>query len=113
MHCYCLSDYSIQRMIDTRWNKARRGELMTIPPAGYDLDDMNQLVVTPDESVAHAIRTVFAKLDELGTARQVMFWWRQQKLKYPVILLKCSRRFLLRAPAGNPRLRMTLVPEVG
>jgi DNA invertase Pin-like site-specific DNA recombinase len=77
-------DYSIQRMIDARWNKARRGELMTIPPAGYELDDLNQLVVTPDESVAHAIRTVFAKLDELGSARQVMLWWKQQELKYPV-----------------------------
>jgi excisionase family DNA binding protein len=77
-------DYSIQRMIDARWNKARRGELMTIPPAGYELDDLNQLVVTPDESVAHAIRTVFAKLNELGSARQVMLWWKQQELKYPV-----------------------------
>jgi excisionase family DNA binding protein len=77
-------DYSIQRMIEARWSKARRGELMTIPPAGYDLDDLNQLVVTPDESVAHAIRTVFAKLDEFGSARQVMLWWRQQGLKYPV-----------------------------
>ena len=77
-------DYSIQRMIDARWNKARRGELMTVPPAGYDLDDLNQLVLTADESVAHAIRTVFAKLDELGSARQVLLWWRQQGLKYPV-----------------------------
>src|SRR5207247_462350 len=77
-------DYSIQRMIDARWNKARRGELMTVPPAGYDLDDLNQLVLTADESVAHAIRTVFAKLDELGSARQVLLWWRQHGLKYPV-----------------------------
>jgi excisionase family DNA binding protein len=77
-------DYSIQRMIDARWNKARRGELMTIPPAGYDLDDLNQLVVTPDESVVNAIRMVFAKLDEFGSARQVLLWWRQQDLKYPV-----------------------------
>ena len=82
-------DYSIQRMIDARWNKARRGELMTIPPAGYELDDLNQLVVTPDESVAHAIRTVFAKLDELGSARQVMLWLKQQELKYPV---RCMER---------------------
>ena len=50
-------DYSIQRMIDARWNKAQRGELMTIPPAGYDLDDLNQLVVTPDESVVRFARS--------------------------------------------------------
>ncbi|MBI4472097.1 MAG: hypothetical protein HY646_05475 [Acidobacteria bacterium] len=59
-------------------------DLMTIPPAGYDLDDLNQLLLSTDESVAHAIRTVFAKFDELGSARQVMVWWKQQGLKYPV-----------------------------
>jgi DNA invertase Pin-like site-specific DNA recombinase len=77
-------DHSIQRMIEARWNKARRGELMTIPPAGYDLDDLNQLVITSDESVSHAIKTVFEKLEELGSGRQVFFWWQQQGLKYPV-----------------------------
>ncbi len=77
-------DYSIQRMIDARWSKARRGEMMTIPPAGYDLDDLNQLVLTTDETVAHAIRTAFAKFHELGSARQVMLWWKRQELKYPV-----------------------------
>jgi len=77
-------DHSIQRMIEARWNKARRGELMTIPPAGYDLDDLNKLVLTTDESVSHAIRTVFAKLDELGSGRQVFLWWKQHQLTYPV-----------------------------
>lgn len=77
-------DHSIQRMIEARWSKARRGELMTIPPAGYDLDDENELILTTDESVSHAIQTVFAKLDEWGSGRQVFLWWKQQGLKYPV-----------------------------
>ncbi len=38
---------------------------MTIPPAGYDVDNLNQLVMTSDESVAHGFRTVFAKLASL------------------------------------------------
>jgi hypothetical protein len=57
---------------------------MTIPPAGYDVDDMNQLVKTSDESVVQAIETVFSKFDELGSARQVFVWWREQGLKFPV-----------------------------
>jgi DNA invertase Pin-like site-specific DNA recombinase len=77
-------DDSIRRMVEARWNKARRGELMTIPPAGYDVDDLNQLVMTSDESVSHALHTVFSKFDELGSARQVFLWWREQGLKYPV-----------------------------
>ncbi len=31
-------DTMIERMVSARWNKAARGELYTIPPAGYDLD---------------------------------------------------------------------------
>jgi excisionase family DNA binding protein len=77
-------DYAVQRMVDARWSKARRGELMTIPPAGYDVDDLNQLVKTSDESVAQAIETVFSKFDELGSARQVFVWWLEQGLKFPV-----------------------------
>jgi DNA invertase Pin-like site-specific DNA recombinase len=77
-------DYAVQRMVDARWSKARRGELMTIPPAGYDVDDLNQLVKTSDESVAQAVETVFSKFDELGSARQVYVWWRDQRLKFPV-----------------------------
>jgi len=77
-------DNAVQRMVDARWSKARRGELMTIPPAGYDVDDLNQLVKTSDESVGQAIETVFSKFDELGSARQVFVWWREQGLKFPV-----------------------------
>jgi len=77
-------DHSIERMILARWNKAERGEMMTIPPAGYELDDSGELVMSSDEAVRHAIATVFSKFDELGTARQVFIWWMQQGLKFPV-----------------------------
>jgi DNA invertase Pin-like site-specific DNA recombinase len=77
-------DDSIERMVEARWNKARRGEMMTIPVAGYELDDLNQLVMSSDESVTHAVETVFTKFDELGSGRQVFLWWLEQGLKYPV-----------------------------
>jgi DNA invertase Pin-like site-specific DNA recombinase len=75
---------SSHRMVAARWSKAARGEVMTILPAGYDIDDLGQAVMTSDESIAHAIRTVFAKFDELGSGRQVLLWWRAQGLKFPV-----------------------------
>jgi DNA invertase Pin-like site-specific DNA recombinase len=68
-------DALIHRMQEARWNKARRGEFLTIPPAGYDVDDLGQFVMTSDESVRHAMETVFAKFDELGSGRQVWVWW--------------------------------------
>jgi len=77
-------DTAIHRMVEARWSKARRGELLIMPPAGYDVDELGQLVITADEAVAHAIRTVFAKFAELGSARQVFLWWREQHLTFPV-----------------------------
>lgn len=77
-------DTSIHRMVEGRWNKARRGEFLVVPPAGYEIDDLNQIVITSDELVANAIRTVFRKLDELQCARGVYVWWRHEGLKFPV-----------------------------
>jgi hypothetical protein len=75
---------SIARMVSARWHKAERGELITIPPPGYEVDEIGQLVMTSDAAVAHAIGTVFEKFAELGSARQVFLWWQRQGLKYPV-----------------------------
>jgi excisionase family DNA binding protein len=96
-------DTSIHRMIEARWSKARRGEMIFIPPAGYDIDDLGQLVLTSDEQVANAIRMVFIKYDELGTVRQVFVWWTAEKLLFPV------RRLALRSHPVvwmEPRYRM-------
>lgn len=79
---------SIERMVSARWSKAERGELFTVPPAGYDLDERGQWVMSSDEAVVHAIRTVFEKFDELGSARQVFHWWHRQGLTYPVRRLR-------------------------
>lgn len=77
-------DTIVRRMVEARWNKARRGEFLTIPPAGYEIDDLDQIVMTSDEEVQNALRTVFTKFDELGTARQVLVWWVDNDLKFPV-----------------------------
>lgn len=79
---------SIERMVSARWSKAERGELYTIPPAGYDIEECGQWVKSSDEAVVHALNTMFEKFDELGSARQVFQWWRTQGLKYPVRRLR-------------------------
>ena len=79
---------SIERMVSARWSKAARGELYTIPPAGYDIDERGQWVKSSDAAVVHAIAIVFEKFDELGSARQVFAWWHGQGLKYPVRRLR-------------------------
>ena len=92
-------DTSIHRMVEAMWSKARRGELLRIPPAGYEIDDLGQLVCSPDEAVVEAVRCVFAKFDELRSARQVWIWLVEQKLKFPVrCLTKRSHPIEWRAP---------------
>ena len=61
-------DNSVHRMVEARWSKARRGELHYSPPAGYEIDDHGQLVMSCDEAVIEAIQTVFSKFDELRSA---------------------------------------------
>ena len=77
-------DTSIHRMMAGRMNKAQRGEFLVHPPAGYDIDDLEQLVMSSDEAVREAIRTVFLKFDELGSVKSVCTWWKEQGLKVPV-----------------------------
>lgn len=77
-------DSLVHRMVEARWNKARRGEVFTIPPAGYELDEGDQWVLTSDEAVQLALRRVFDKFGELGAARQVYLWWRDESLPFPV-----------------------------
>jgi excisionase family DNA binding protein len=77
-------DNSVHRMVEARWNKARRGEVFTAVPAGYDVDETGRVSIASDQSVADAIGRVFDKFDELGTARQVFVWWQGQALPFPV-----------------------------
>jgi DNA invertase Pin-like site-specific DNA recombinase len=77
-------DSLVHRMVEARWNKARRGEAFTIPPAGYELDELRQLQFSSDEAVQAAVRRVFERFDQLGAARQVYLWWRSEGLTFPV-----------------------------
>jgi DNA invertase Pin-like site-specific DNA recombinase len=101
-------DNSVHRMVEARWNKARRGEVFTTVPVGYDVDDRGQVTMTSDETVVDTIRRVFEKLDELGTARQVFVWWHEQGLPFPVRKLGACPRPVLWAPVSYRAVLSTL-----
>ena len=77
-------DFSIHRMVEARWSKARSAGYLVYPPAGYELDDLEKIVMTSDEAVSSAIRTVFKKFDEFQIASRVFSWWRDEGLRFPV-----------------------------
>jgi DNA invertase Pin-like site-specific DNA recombinase len=66
-------------------NKAARGELRRALPIGLVWGEKDgEIRFHPDEAVKGAIRTVFAKFTELGSARQVWLWFRSQNLAFPM-----------------------------
>jgi DNA invertase Pin-like site-specific DNA recombinase/predicted DNA-binding transcriptional regulator AlpA len=74
-------------------HKAARGELRQPLPVGLDHDEDGRMVLSPDEAVVGAIRVVFDRFAELGSARQVLMSLRGDGLRLP------------RRPVGSRRVR--------
>src|ERR1700761_3093569 len=66
-------------------NKAARGELRRGLPVGFVWgEEDGEVRFQPDEAVVGAIRTVFSKFTELGSARKVWLWFRSEGLFFPL-----------------------------
>lgn len=66
-------------------NKAARGELERGLPVGLVWGDADgEIRFHPDQAVTGAVRAVFARFAELGSARQVWLWLRSQGLRFPL-----------------------------
>jgi excisionase family DNA binding protein len=65
-------------------NKAKRGELRRGLPVGLIWGEADgEVLFHPDQAVTGAIRSVFEKFAELGSARQVWLWFQSEKLLFP------------------------------
>jgi DNA invertase Pin-like site-specific DNA recombinase len=62
----------------------RRGDVLTAVPVGYERTRDHRCELTPDLQVQEAIRGLFAKFREFGSARQVLLWYRAEKIPLPV-----------------------------
>ena len=82
-------------------NKAARGELRRGLPVGFVWGEQDgEVLFHPDESVTGAIRTVFERFAEFGSARRVWLWFRSESLSFP----------LQTTPAGLPGPIRWVVP---
>lgn len=83
-----LNEYELDllrlRALEARSEKARRGEYVAKVAVGYRKSDDGQIEKTPDLRVQHIIRLAFDKTLELGSARQCLFWLREQGIQLPV-----------------------------
>jgi DNA invertase Pin-like site-specific DNA recombinase len=66
-------------------NKAQRGELRRGLPVGFVWGEADgEVLLHPDEAVVTAIHTIFDRFAEMGSARRVWLWLRDQGLKLPL-----------------------------
>jgi DNA invertase Pin-like site-specific DNA recombinase len=64
--------------------KAQRGALVRRVPIGYIKGSDDRIEKDPDARIRSAIDLIFSKFAELGSVRQVHFWFDQQQLQLPV-----------------------------
>ena len=74
-----------QRSLEAIRQKASRGELQFLLPVGFCWTSAGQIEKCPDRRVQDALQLVFAKLTQLGSIRQVLLWFRQEKISLPAL----------------------------
>lgn len=76
------------RLLNQRAQAALRqmieeGQVLWEPSIGFVRTESNGLELTADRQVQDAIRGVFRKFRELGSVRQVLLWYRQERIVLP------------------------------
>ena len=100
-----------QRSLEAKRQKARRGELQVRLPVGYVWTPAGKMEMDPDHRVQQAIRLVFSKMTELGSVRQVLLWFRRERVDLPGQAYEQPQEGIIwRLPVYTTLLRMLTNP---
>src|SRR6266568_2333139 len=72
-----------QRARQAFMQRAKRGCAMWEVPVGFVRTEDGQIEKSPDRQVQQAIEAVFSKLEQLGSARQTVIWFREERILLP------------------------------
>ena len=103
-----MSEFEIsllrQRAMEAYRQKVRRGLVLTQVPVGYIRTENEGMEKTPDRQIQEAIADIFRKFRELGSVRQVMLWYREEKLPIPVLSRESGNRKVVWAEPVYPTI---------
>jgi DNA invertase Pin-like site-specific DNA recombinase len=91
-----------QRCQEAIRQKARRGELQFALPIGYRWAPNGKVEKDPDRRIQQALELIFAKMEEFGSARQVLLWFRGEKVSLPALMYgEAGRELIWKLPVYN------------
>lgn len=100
-----------QRSLEAIRQKAGRGELQFLLPVGLCWTGTGKIEKDADRRVQQAIDLVFMKMTELGSVRQVLLWFRQEKVTLPALPRDPGEpRMVWKVPIYNTLLKMLTNP---
>lgn len=97
-----------QRSLGAIRQKAQRGELHVRLPVGFCWTEKIEL--DPDSRVQNAIKLVFRKFEELGSARQVLLWLWEEQITVPTIGYTANQKAQWTKPLKHAVLSMLKNP---
>jgi DNA invertase Pin-like site-specific DNA recombinase len=81
-----------ERMDRGKWNKARRGELYSLPPIGYVRGPTGAFELDPDEQVPATVRLIFDEFERQGTLHGLLRYLVHHGIRLPVRVHRRGQR---------------------
>jgi excisionase family DNA binding protein len=99
-----------QRSLEAIRQKARRGELQFQLSVGLCWTPAGKIEKDPDRRVQQALDLVFSKMTELGSLRQVLLWFRREKMLLPAVNQGAAENVVWKLPVYNTILHIVRNP---
>jgi excisionase family DNA binding protein len=100
-----------QRSVEALKLKAARGDLHTTVAIGYVRTEDNRVELDPDLRIREAVASVFCRFAQSGSVRQVLLWFRQERIELPTAVYEQGRRSVVwRLPVYNTVLKILTNP---